>query len=165
MTLSILEGILVNVSGRADDATDAVFVPRVNVAHALALSAEFVFPRLKLCQLTVGHFLQILDIVPVLLEHPQGERPESIPELRLLWPSAGWSRAQHLSDQLLLRMQHTGRTERLVRKVRRRLDFFLLAVWALVARYEERMAQDVLDALPHIDIDGKHQPDDVSHLV
>ena len=49
MALSILEGILVNVSGRADDATDAVFVSRVNVAHALDLSAEFVFPRLKLC--------------------------------------------------------------------------------------------------------------------
>lgn len=79
MALTVLERILVDVAGRANDSAYPVLIPRVNMPHALALSVKFVFPRLERGNLTVSHFLYGFDNVPILLENRHCERLETFP--------------------------------------------------------------------------------------
>ena len=68
MALPVLEGILVDVASRADYTADSVLVARMDVPHALALSVEFVFPRLERGHFSISHLLHGLDYIPVKLE-------------------------------------------------------------------------------------------------
>lgn len=154
----VLERVLVDVSGGTDDAADSVLVPRVDVPHALALPVELVLPRLELGHFAIGHLLDGLDDLPVLVEHLDRKRLELLPKLRLFRAGALRRLAEHLGDELVVCLEHDARTAGLAESL---LAFLLHAFRAHVAFVQDRVLKYLIDGRALCLVDSQTAADEV----